>query len=160
MDLDVYGYLIKPFERNQVLISVANALQRRHLEIVNRRNQERLQEMVARKTADLKQKTDDLKATIDQLKQSQAQALHTEKWPPSGNWPPVWRTRSTTPPVSSSATSPRFKGLSGRPGCVFEAYDRLLKSVEGCLPQRTVPAKSGNRPDSVRRLRRRSTWPS
>jgi len=36
LELGAYGYIIKPFESNEILISVTNALRRRALEIENR----------------------------------------------------------------------------------------------------------------------------
>jgi DNA-binding response OmpR family regulator len=36
LELGAYGYIIKPFERNEILINVANALERRRLAIVQR----------------------------------------------------------------------------------------------------------------------------
>ena len=35
LDMGAFGYIIKPFEANEVLINVANALRRRKLEIEN-----------------------------------------------------------------------------------------------------------------------------
>jgi diguanylate cyclase (GGDEF)-like protein len=40
------GYVVKPFERNELLINVANALNRRSLMLENRRHRERLEELV------------------------------------------------------------------------------------------------------------------
>jgi putative two-component system response regulator len=36
MDIGAYGYVIKPFKQNQLIISISNALRRRNLEINNR----------------------------------------------------------------------------------------------------------------------------
>jgi len=38
LELGAYGYVIKPFERNEILINVANALQRRRLAILAKEN--------------------------------------------------------------------------------------------------------------------------
>jgi putative two-component system response regulator len=49
-----YGYVIKPFERNEILINVTNALQRRALEIENRAHREQLERLVHVRTAQLR----------------------------------------------------------------------------------------------------------
>jgi PAS domain S-box-containing protein len=51
----VYDYVIKPFEQNELLISVSNALRRRRLEIDNRAYRERLERMVEERTAALQE---------------------------------------------------------------------------------------------------------
>jgi putative two-component system response regulator len=53
--LGAYGYLVKPFKRNEVAINVANALRRRRLEIENRGYRELLEQRVAERTAELQQ---------------------------------------------------------------------------------------------------------
>ncbi len=53
LEIGVYDYLIKPFDRNGVLISVANALRRRQLEIDNRNYRQTLEKMVEERTAEL-----------------------------------------------------------------------------------------------------------
>ena len=49
-----YGYIIKPFECNEVLIDVANALRRRRLEIENRAHRDELEQMVLQRTESLR----------------------------------------------------------------------------------------------------------
>jgi len=51
LQLGVYDYITKPFELNGVLISVANALRRRELEIDNRIYQKKLEIKVEERTA-------------------------------------------------------------------------------------------------------------
>lgn len=51
--LGVYGYITKPFDTNQVLIQLSNALYRRELEIQNRNHQKQLEELVKERTAEL-----------------------------------------------------------------------------------------------------------
>jgi DNA-binding NarL/FixJ family response regulator len=53
LNLGIYGYLIKPLEPNQLLISVANALRRRELEIKERNYRQGLELSVAERTEDL-----------------------------------------------------------------------------------------------------------
>jgi putative two-component system response regulator len=48
-----YGYLVKPFKRNEVAINIANALRRRSLEIENRDYRDLLEHRVAERTEEL-----------------------------------------------------------------------------------------------------------
>ncbi len=43
LETGAYGYIIKPFESNEILINVSNALRRRALEIENRRHRQKLE---------------------------------------------------------------------------------------------------------------------
>ncbi|MBU0513450.1 MAG: PAS domain S-box protein, partial [Proteobacteria bacterium] len=53
LDLGAFGYLPKPFDANQVLINLANAVRRRDLEIENRAQRQKLAELVRERTAAL-----------------------------------------------------------------------------------------------------------
>ncbi len=53
LDLGVYGYVIKPFLRNELIINIANALRRRELEIGQRHHQHELKKQVAARTEEL-----------------------------------------------------------------------------------------------------------
>ena len=53
LKIGAYGYIIKPFESNEILINVMNALRRRGLEIENRNHRLRLEQMVRDRTAEL-----------------------------------------------------------------------------------------------------------
>ena len=55
LDMGAFGYVIKPFEANEVLINVANALRRRKLEIENAMHREHLEEVVRTRTIALQQ---------------------------------------------------------------------------------------------------------
>jgi putative two-component system response regulator len=55
LTLGAYGYIIKPFTANEVLIGVANALRRRTLEIESRARHEELERIVRIRTAALRQ---------------------------------------------------------------------------------------------------------
>lgn len=55
LEIGVYGYIIKPFETNEILINVANALRRRQLEIDNRLSRETLEQTVQRRTKELRE---------------------------------------------------------------------------------------------------------
>lgn len=53
LEQGAYAYIIKPFARNELLISVANAIRRRELEINNRRYSEELETLVLERTQKL-----------------------------------------------------------------------------------------------------------
>ncbi len=53
LHMGAFGYVIKPFERNELIINIANALRRRELEIDNRRHREELESLVAERTEEL-----------------------------------------------------------------------------------------------------------
>lgn len=53
LEMGAYGYIIKPFGRNELLISIANALRRRELEINNRMYSEGLESLVRERTKKL-----------------------------------------------------------------------------------------------------------
>ncbi len=49
LELGAYGYIIKPFDKNEVLISIDNALQRRRLTLLSRQYERALEEEVQEK---------------------------------------------------------------------------------------------------------------
>ncbi|HWL64759.1 MAG TPA: HD domain-containing phosphohydrolase, partial [Actinomycetota bacterium] len=51
--MGAYGYVIKPFEPNEILIGISNALRRRTLELENRKHRTQLEQMVDERTTDL-----------------------------------------------------------------------------------------------------------
>ena len=53
LKMGAYGYVIKPFQRNEILIGVSNALRRRELEIENRQHRARLEEKIQERTSHL-----------------------------------------------------------------------------------------------------------
>jgi DNA-binding NarL/FixJ family response regulator len=61
LEIGVYGYVIKPFEPNQILISVANALRRRELEIKERAYRRDLERIFRERTKDLFEANESLK---------------------------------------------------------------------------------------------------
>ncbi|MBW2086708.1 MAG: response regulator, partial [Deltaproteobacteria bacterium] len=79
LEIGVYGYIIKPFHPNMVLISVSNALHRRRLEIDNRDYRERLEHLVSERTAALHKSNEELEQTVIRLKETQAQIIQSEK---------------------------------------------------------------------------------
>ena len=72
LEIGAYGYVTKPFEANQVVIAVANALLRGRLEAENAEHRTHLERMVT-------ERTDALRRAIEELRLSEAQLrLSTE----------------------------------------------------------------------------------
>ncbi|MDQ4124040.1 MAG: response regulator, partial [Actinomycetota bacterium] len=63
-----YGYVIKPFTANEILITVSNGIRRRRLELEQRGEQERLEAAVADRTRELWNSTLQLERREDQLR--------------------------------------------------------------------------------------------
>ncbi|MEW6519430.1 MAG: HD domain-containing phosphohydrolase [Thermodesulfobacteriota bacterium] len=53
LEIGAFGYIIKPVQMNELVINVANALHRRELEIINRRYNQQLKELVEARTQEL-----------------------------------------------------------------------------------------------------------
>jgi putative two-component system response regulator len=70
-ELGAYGYVVKPFESNEMLIAADNALRRRELELENRAHRQHLELLVA-------ERTEDLMATVEQLSRAE-QALRASQ---------------------------------------------------------------------------------
>ena len=75
LSIGAYGYIIKPFETNEVLINVANALRRRALEIENRAHREYLEQTVQERTVELRQAVEKLEATTAELANSREDTI-------------------------------------------------------------------------------------
>jgi putative two-component system response regulator len=75
LELGAYGYVVKPFQGNEILINVFNALRRRTLEIENRRHRQRLEQMVQERTAELWKAVQDLEWARDELQGSRAETV-------------------------------------------------------------------------------------
>lgn len=60
VELGAYGYIIKPFEQNEVVINVANALRRRSLEVLRDRYEEQLEETVQERTAEVRRAQEEI----------------------------------------------------------------------------------------------------
>jgi putative two-component system response regulator len=73
--LGAYGYVVKPFEANEMLIAADNALRRRELEIENRAHREHLELLVTERTADLMATVERLSRTEEALRESQEEAI-------------------------------------------------------------------------------------
>ena len=74
-DLGAYGYVVKPFEVNEILIAAANAIRRRDLEIENRAHRKHLEQLVADRTADLTLTIERLSRAEQALQESQEEAI-------------------------------------------------------------------------------------
>jgi putative two-component system response regulator len=75
LELGAYGYVVKPFQGNEILINVFNALRRRSLEIDNRRHRQRLEQMVQARTAELWKAVQDLEWARDELEASRSETI-------------------------------------------------------------------------------------
>lgn len=69
LDLDVYGYIVKPFDRTQLLICVENALRRNELELEARDREARLEKAVRDRTSQLEDLLNDYKEIINTSEQ-------------------------------------------------------------------------------------------
>jgi putative two-component system response regulator len=67
LERGAYGYVVKPFRANELLINVHNALRRRALELENRNHREQLEATVLQRTATLRD-------TIARLERSEGEA--------------------------------------------------------------------------------------
>jgi len=65
--MGIYGYIIKPFDENQILISVANALRRQELERRERHYREDLEKAVLERTVELTRSNEQLTARDAEL---------------------------------------------------------------------------------------------
>lgn len=75
LDMGAFGYVIKPFEANEVLINVANALRRRKLEIENAMHRENLEEVVRTRTVALQQALEWLERSEKELRLSREETI-------------------------------------------------------------------------------------
>ncbi len=75
LDMGAFGYIIKPFEANEVLINVANALRRRKLEIENSMHRENLEEVVRTRTIALQQALEWLERSEKELRLSREETI-------------------------------------------------------------------------------------
>ncbi|MFN2490489.1 MAG: HD domain-containing phosphohydrolase [Actinomycetota bacterium] len=75
LEMGAYGYIIKPFEPNGVLINVANAIRRRNLEVENRNHRVRLEHMVRDRTGELWNAIASLERVEQELRLSQEETI-------------------------------------------------------------------------------------
>jgi putative two-component system response regulator len=67
LGVGAYGYLTKPFRRNDIVIGVANALHRRDLEQVDREHRDSLESLVEERTVALQSALSRLEETVTQV---------------------------------------------------------------------------------------------
>ncbi len=60
LELGAYGYVIKPFDRNEILINVANALERRRLTMLSREYEQSLENEVREKTREIREREEQI----------------------------------------------------------------------------------------------------
>ncbi|HXF94385.1 MAG TPA: HD domain-containing phosphohydrolase [Nitrospiraceae bacterium] len=75
LDMGAFGYIIKPFEANEVLINVANAFRRRRLEIENRAHRQNLEDIVRTRTMALQQALEWLERSEKELRLSREETI-------------------------------------------------------------------------------------
>ena len=70
LEIGLYGYLLKPFDRRQVAITVANALRRQELELLDKQKRYELEAEVHANTCKLNQSIQDIEQARAELKAS------------------------------------------------------------------------------------------
>lgn len=65
LELGAYGYILKPFKLNEILIQVANALRRRDLEIALKGHLQELERKVEERTQELQRTLTDLRQALE-----------------------------------------------------------------------------------------------
>ncbi|MBR58787.1 MAG: two-component system response regulator [Myxococcales bacterium] len=75
IDAGAYGYIIKPFEPNEVIVNVLNALRRRELETENQRHRTSLEQLVNDRTQALRQALDDLEHAHEELASAKEEVI-------------------------------------------------------------------------------------
>jgi putative two-component system response regulator len=75
IEIGAYGYIVKPFEQNEIVIAVINALRRRELEIENRQHRENLEEMVKARTTELWTAITDLERAQKEIRISREETI-------------------------------------------------------------------------------------
>lgn len=75
IEVGAFGYIVKPFEPNEVLIDVANAFRRRKLEMENRLHRENLEDIVRTRTMALQQALDWLERSEKELRLSREETI-------------------------------------------------------------------------------------
>ncbi len=65
LEIGVYDYIIKPFEKNEVLVSVTNALRRRKVDIENRTNRKHLEGIIVDQTTALQESMEQWHRSIE-----------------------------------------------------------------------------------------------
>jgi DNA-binding NarL/FixJ family response regulator len=79
LSLDIYGYMVKPIDKNQIVIGVANALRRRQLELKQKNHSRNLEQQINHRTLELMEAVETLKAREFELaaKTAELEELNT-----------------------------------------------------------------------------------
>jgi putative two-component system response regulator len=80
IELGAYGYVLKPFKPNELIINVGNALRRRTLEIENRGHRERLEQTVLDRTAALRDTIAQLETSDAELRRLREETIRRLSW--------------------------------------------------------------------------------
>ncbi len=75
-----YGYVLKPFKTNELVINVVNALRRRKLEIENRGHRERLERTVLERTSALRDTISRLETSEGELRRLREETIRRLSW--------------------------------------------------------------------------------
>lgn len=71
LELDIYGYIVKPIDSFQLLISVSNALRRRKLELMHKAYQRDLEKKIKDRTKDLEEMNNALNVLLKKRENDQ-----------------------------------------------------------------------------------------
>jgi putative two-component system response regulator len=80
IELGAYGYLLKPFKPNELIINVGNALRRRTLEIENRNHREMLEQTVLARTTALRETIAQLESSDTELRRLREETIRRLSW--------------------------------------------------------------------------------
>ena len=80
IELGAYGYVLKPFKPNELIINVGNALRRRALEIESRSSRERLEQTVLDRTAALRDTVAQLESSDAELRRLREETIRRLSW--------------------------------------------------------------------------------
>jgi putative two-component system response regulator len=77
LDMGAYGYVIKPFKTNELMINISNALRRRKLEISNRMHMENLESIIDERTAELQNTLEKLRKSTEGIIRAMSSTVET-----------------------------------------------------------------------------------
>jgi putative two-component system response regulator len=80
IELGAYGYVLKPFKPNELIINVGNALRRRALEIENRSSREQLEQTVLERTSALRDTIAQLESSESELRRLREETIRRLSW--------------------------------------------------------------------------------
>jgi len=75
LSIGAYGYVIKPFKPNELMINIANALRRRKLEIDNKHHRQTLEKTVSKRTTELQATLHDLQMAMEGIIQAMVKTV-------------------------------------------------------------------------------------